>query len=344
MRCLNNLCFVAVVSGLIWTATSWAEDPAPPGKSVLPERTGQAEATEPSTEGLAENRSPLWIGVVCHTATAALRAQLQLPDAQGLVVSDVAVESPAAAAGIRRHDVLLKADDQNLSAATDLIDYIQRRGQQVVTLELLRGGERVTVKVTPVQRPPNQRGAIFVPGADRQALREFIERLDPNIDVPLRRRRLRLRFLHPGLILESRPEDRPWPADLSVGINREGNQPLKITVRRGDESWEIDREQMGKLPEMIRPFVQGMLGDVTGQQGQDGDLEIDVPDVQLPGFDLPDVQLPEAGDLPPPAADAEPAEPGRQPDLRERLEAIQRQLEQLRDSLQDVQAAEDAGK
>jgi hypothetical protein len=343
MRCLNNLCFLAVVSGLTWTAPSWAEDPAQPEKSVLPAKTGQATETEPSTEDLAENQRPLWIGVVCHTATDALRAQLKLPDAQGLIVSDVAAESPAAA-GIRRHDVLLKADDQNLAATTDLIDYIHRGGQQVVNLELLRGGERLTVKVTPVPRPPNQRGAIFVPGADRQALREFIERLDPNMDVPLRRRRLRLRFLHPGLILESRPEDRPWPADLSVSINREGNQPPKITVRRGDESWEIDREQMGKLPEMIRPFVQGMLGDVTGQQGQDEDLEIDVPDIQLPGFDLPDVQLPEAGDLPPPVADAERAEPGRQQDLKERLEAIQRQLEQLRNSLQDVQAAEGADK
>ncbi|NIP85777.1 MAG: PDZ domain-containing protein [Planctomycetales bacterium] len=359
--------WVVVLAGLAWSVPAGAEDAGSPPQSpqqsvqqsVLPEGAGQAEPGKVAGGGPQEG--PLWIGVVCYPAPEALKAQLKIPHGQGLIVSDVAPGSPAAAAGIRRHDVLLRAGERDLGGVADLMEYVGRHGRQPVALQILRTGERMTVQVTPGVRPAEQRGAVFLPGADRQALREFMERLDPNIDLPLKRRRLRLRFLHPGLILESGPEGRPWPADLSVSITREGNQPTKITVRRGEQTWEIDREQLEKLPDMVRPFVEGMLAG----SGSPPDNVIEMPFEVPPEVDLPDVQLPESGELPPPAdeatgdkatgdeatgdkatgdeAAAAPPTQDRRTRLRTRLEAIEGQLKQLRDALEDEPAAGDTG-
>ncbi|NIP85217.1 MAG: PDZ domain-containing protein [Planctomycetales bacterium] len=342
MRGLSLGSWVVVLAVWTYGVPVGAEDPAGPPPEPR-------QGVVPAGAGGGPQEGPLWIGVVCYPAPEALRAQLKLPAGQGLVVSDVAPDSPAAAAGIRRHDVLLRAGERELAAAADLMEHLGRHGRQPVAVQILRAGERLIVEVTPAVRPEEQRGAVFLPGADRQALREFMERLDPNIDLPLNRRRLRLRFLHPGLILESGPEDRPWPADLSVSVTREGNQPTKITVRRGEETWEIDRQQLEKLPEMIRPFVQGMLGESAGGSQKIGRDEIELPFEVPAEVDLPKVQLPEGEDLPSPAeegaaegAAAAPDGGDRRARLGARLEAIERQLQQLRGALQEAEGEEDA--
>jgi hypothetical protein len=280
---------------------------------------------------------------MCHPVTDALRSHLDLPQDQGLLVMDVVPEGPAAKAGIQRHDILLTADEQPLSDVKALSRCVDRRGDAQMAIQMLRGGKPHEVRVTPTARPPLQQRGILVPDPDRHALRDWIERLDPNIQRldpdaeqgPIRQRRLRLRFLHPGLVLEGHAADSEWPADLSVAITREGNEPLKIKVRRGDQTWEINRDQLAELPNKIRPLVAELLGS-TGSaprppEGFEMDLpEIDLPDVQLPapGQPIPPIELPPALEPPPPGA-----APG---DVRQRLNDIQDQLEQLRRELKNL--------
>jgi hypothetical protein len=52
------------------------------------------------------------------------------------------------------------------------------------------------------------------------------------------------------------------PNNVSVNIQKQNGKPTHITVQRGDDKWEItgdDPEALKKLPEDLRPAVEGML-------------------------------------------------------------------------------------
>jgi hypothetical protein len=107
------------------------------------------------------------------------------------------------------------------------------------------------------------------------------------------------------------------PNGVSVSIKKEGDQPAQITVKRGDESWEVvgdDPESLDQLPDDLRPFVEQMLGD-TGQNQH--------------SFTLP--AMPNMPDMP-----RFHEHEGR---LQERLEAMERQLRELEERLRGADAA-----
>jgi membrane-associated protease RseP (regulator of RpoE activity) len=101
---------------------------------------------------LTTNRNQYRIGVSVSPADDTLRSQLGLPDAAGLVVTGVDEESPAAAAGIQPHDVLLKFGGKPLATIEDLTAQVQEVGEHTATTSLLRGGETLTLQVTPAKR------------------------------------------------------------------------------------------------------------------------------------------------------------------------------------------------
>ena len=82
----------------------------------------------------------------------AVKSQLGLES--GLMVTQVPRGSAAAKAGIQVHDILLFADEKQLTSRYDLKTVIQAAGEAEanVSLTLIRGGEETTVLVTPEQR------------------------------------------------------------------------------------------------------------------------------------------------------------------------------------------------
>ena len=65
-------------------------------------------------------------------------------------------------------------------------------------------------------------------------------------------------FVMPGFVLPDQAKD--FPKNLEVTITKKGEEPAKITVKRGDDQWEVDANSLDKLPEDIRPHVKQMLG------------------------------------------------------------------------------------
>ena len=61
-----------------------------------------------------------WLGVTAQPLTADLAAGLGLPRHEGALVSQVWEGSPAAAAGLRRGDVIVELDGRKISRTTDL--------------------------------------------------------------------------------------------------------------------------------------------------------------------------------------------------------------------------------
>ena len=91
-----------------------------------------------------------YLGVLISPVPEVLYDQLpELPRGQGVVVTHVLPDSPAAKAGLRRHDILLEYDDQKIRDGEQFARLIQvDKPDRKVRLTLLRGGRLMTVQAT----------------------------------------------------------------------------------------------------------------------------------------------------------------------------------------------------
>src|SRR5579864_8282548 len=72
----------------------------------------------------AVNQGDYWLGLALTPADDTLRSHLNLSDGQGLVVTEVYPDAPAAKAGFKANDILLKVGDKTLEGLQDLIAQI----------------------------------------------------------------------------------------------------------------------------------------------------------------------------------------------------------------------------
>jgi hypothetical protein len=100
-------------------------------------------------DGVGAGKEVAWLGVGTDEATEALAAQLKLKGGQGLVVTYVGPDSPAAKAGLQKNDVLLELDGQMLVLPAQLRKLVQSRAEgDEVRLKILRSGQEEEVKAT----------------------------------------------------------------------------------------------------------------------------------------------------------------------------------------------------
>ena len=94
------------------------------------------------------------IGARAQTITPRLAAGLRLPRPWGVILSDVTPGSPAAVAGLRVGDVILRLDGKLMENGRqfDVNVYRYRPGSRV-TLEIYRGDEAMTFQVDVMERP-----------------------------------------------------------------------------------------------------------------------------------------------------------------------------------------------
>ncbi len=117
--------------------------------------------------------------------------------------------------------------------------------------------------------------------------------------------------------------DSKLPNGYSVTITRENDQPMKITVKKGDQTWTIvgnDKEALEQLPEDARRHVQGLLAGSVQDQLRNFRLRMGPGgDFKLPqGFPFNDQQDP----------------------VLERMEQLERQLKELQQRLEESDAIE----
>lgn len=203
-----------------------------------------------------------------HPDDHPLRAHLDLPADQGLLVADVVPNSPASKAGLKKHDILLKANNTVLKEMGDLVELVSTEGEKKgqISLEVFRGGERETAYVAPEERPADAQVSTggfgeggFQGGAE---LPEEFQSLFGQLQRG--QRPFNFRNFGPGVIVgEGRGALMNIPnGQISVSIDKKQGQPTEITVKRGDETWKIvgdDPESLEKLPDDLRPFVERML-------------------------------------------------------------------------------------
>jgi S1-C subfamily serine protease len=101
------------------------------------------------SEGRTYERAQLGVALAPPHVAARLRRSVGLPERDGLLVRGVVDGSPAAAAGIREGDLLVRASDRDLATADDLFAVLAEvapGGELAITL--VRGTDELTLTVT----------------------------------------------------------------------------------------------------------------------------------------------------------------------------------------------------
>jgi membrane-associated protease RseP (regulator of RpoE activity) len=319
---VSSALMVALVFGAGATAQAQPNDAQDDDGRVV--QIGRADGEQPRVEaenednelhqpGFSESLQPelpkYWIGLRGGVVgdDDALRAHLDLPANQGLLIVDVVPDSPAAKAGLKKHDILLRANDVELRDMNDLIELVATEGEKKgqITLDIVRHAERETVYITPEERPADAyasqgggMGGGFGGEFPQGFPRELFGQLERGGQMPFN-----FRNFGPGVIVGGHGFAN-MPNGVSVSVHKEAGKPTKVTVKRGDQSWEVsgdDPESLKQLPEDLRPFVERML-----QGGSPLGMNIQVPNIEVPEV---------------------PAFDDRR--LNERLEQMERQMNEL---------------
>lgn len=225
-----------------------------------------AEETKPAATQKEETPdSNFWIGLDCSAPDETLRAQLGLKTPQGLVIREVFDASPAAASGLKVHDVITSVKfgsaDHKITGTPQLAELIQTSNGQPITIAVLRGGKSQELTVTPAQRPVIEQ-ARHEAGPPRRLPRG---RGRGDGDRPGRR---------PGPGFGHGPHGRfggpmmaklgaEWgklPDDMKITITKSGNQPADISITQGEKSWTVKDGDVKTLPAEVRGSLAKFLG------------------------------------------------------------------------------------
>jgi len=113
-----------------------------PADQALQDRAGtlaRGESAQPPRLGVA---------IAPNHVARRLRRAVGLPDADGLLIHDVAEDSPAARAGIARGDLIVAAAGHPLRTPDDLFDALKAAPGGTIELNLIRGTGELTTQVT----------------------------------------------------------------------------------------------------------------------------------------------------------------------------------------------------
>jgi membrane-associated protease RseP (regulator of RpoE activity) len=304
-------------------------------------------AAENAEEEAAPEAPKYWIGLQGRPIdSAVLRTHLQLADDVGVLVENVVPDSPAEKAGLRQHDIIVAVNGEPISDLRALQNVVAEGGKKAIELKVIRLAKEMKISVTPEERPADLQ--VNVPGgAEAQGglgdfdaiLRQFQQGGVPG----------GVRVFGPGMVPGWQGFDpNQVPNGVSVSITREGEGPAQITVKKGDQTWQLksdDEEALKKLPDDVRPFVTQMLeGSRPGQPGQLGAMRFNFRDFQnlLPN-DLGEFDA-EIGGLPDQQALQKRAEQVRKRTedasrrLLERMEEMEKRMQEMQKQIQENSA------
>lgn len=144
------------------------------------DRAFSPRGENPGRENAARPQKPTpFIGVMTMPAPAALASQIGLAEGFGLVVEEMVPDSPAAAAGVQRYDVIKAINDQQLVDPNQLAVLVRSYGKdKEVTLTILRKGQeqKLTLKIGERMLPERRALTLPLPNDFMPRLNELRER------------------------------------------------------------------------------------------------------------------------------------------------------------------------
>jgi membrane-associated protease RseP (regulator of RpoE activity) len=158
----------------------------PPGANVW-KWEGQGPGKDGMVFAFGDHRR---IGIGTMQLTKQLADYFGVADGQGVLVTSVVDDSPAAKAGIKAGDVITAIDGEKIDGAGDLARGINKKKDGEVTLTVIRNKNQRTINVTPKSDPTPTPGAapqgvrrIVIPRVELGSIPEMNIRV-PRMDLP----------------------------------------------------------------------------------------------------------------------------------------------------------------
>jgi hypothetical protein len=232
----------ALGASLVWTQAAGLEKrnaaPATPAedqdadqpadKDTTRQHRTKAKASEKEEE--KESKTVAWLGLGVEEASEALAAQLDLKDGEGLVVTYVASESPAAKAGFQKNDVLTRLDDQLLLNSSQFRKLIRHHNEgDTIKLALYRNGKKEEISAT-LGKTKAHAGLLLNDHAMAMDLHNLDSQIRTQIDEGVREQ---MKALHESL--------------AKAGVDR---QKLSAEIRRSlEQARAAMRDAMRNIPD-----------------------------------------------------------------------------------------------
>lgn len=258
-------------------------------KSVFRFRPGQIEGLQGMVEGhLGDHLKMLedhggvlaagiqmgryYVGIHCEPAGETLRSQLGLDENTGLVAIEISPDSPAEKAGVQAHDVLLFADDTQLSDLAGLSKVVNAAGEEgkPLMLTLLRGGKEQRIEVTPAERPEMDLAAggewLNKPGSGEDGHELHLEMDDGGKGL------FRMQRLGPGLIMGG-PAGEEASAHMRAVQDelRKAASEMREQLREMQEELSQSRREMEELRKLREKAPRGGNREGDGDGGSEND-------------------------------------------------------------------------
>jgi hypothetical protein len=185
-----------------------------------------------------------WLGIHAVPVDDALKAQLGLKDR--LIVNHVVPESPAATAGLERHDILLKLDNREITNLDELMQAVADLGEQEARMTVLRGGKEVTLSVKAGERPNEEKLGPILPRFEFDDKNNVLILRGRRQDVDLGKEFI-WRAIGPGIMSAATDAHAQFPDGLSISVSKQKDQPAKVTVQRDGKTYETSTRQPRKI-------------------------------------------------------------------------------------------------
>lgn len=206
------------------------------------EKNSEVEAADVS-EAEAPAGKTYWVGATIGPIPEPVLAHIAegtIPEGKGLFLMEVLKDSPAAKAGLKAYDVVLKANGEVVDAEA-FVEKVRASKGAKVTCEVLRAGKTQTIEVTPEERPAMPQPGFWGPRGPR----------DPNAPQPPRRG-MRRWMEQEGMEVPEMPgfqglwEDGAFPEDLPI--------PEEMREMLKNQREAFQKQGLGFVPQM--PQVQ----------------------------------------------------------------------------------------
>ncbi|MFC1571940.1 S1C family serine protease, partial [Candidatus Margulisiibacteriota bacterium] len=95
-----------------------------------------------------------WLGVYMRDVDEQIAAYLELPMAEGVVVTDVIKDSPAEKIGLKKYDIIRSINNKKIKTSSEVQDIVQKNkpGDRII-LKIYREGKIKTLKGKLAERP-----------------------------------------------------------------------------------------------------------------------------------------------------------------------------------------------
>ncbi len=162
-----------------------------------------------------------YVGIQFQPVDESLARALGLPQAQGIIVTEVVEDSPASAAGIQSEDVILRFNGRNIQSSSDFRRRVaEKMPGTEITLTINRDGAEQDVTVVLGEFPSDE-----IAVADQETIRDFIGFSVTELTADLAQR-LRIRSNIQGVVVEDVEANSPAArnglrqGDVIVSLNR----------------------------------------------------------------------------------------------------------------------------